>query len=74
MNEFGLKEKVTTRGNIHACITGDGATILGKYSNSQFATGIRILNDEAVDPKTGLPMFYDMVEDDDGRQRKEYKN
>ena len=74
VNEFKLTEKAATRGGVHSCITGDGATILGKYSNSQFATGIRILDDEAVDPKTGLPMFYDMVEDDDGRIRKKYKN
>ena len=62
VNEFGLKEKASTRGNLHACITSDSATILGKYSNSQFATGIGILDDEAVDHKTGLPIFYCMVE------------
>ena len=48
--------------------------ILGKYSNSQFATRIRVTDTYAINPKTGDLSFYDKVISEDDTERIVYKN
>ena len=54
-------------------ITGDGATILGKYSRSQFAAAFKPLDEDAIDTLTGEHIYYDMIMDQDGNERKVFK-
>ena len=74
MNEFCLKEKAITKGCVEEVSTGDWAMILGKYSNSQFATRIRVTDTYAINPKTGDLSFYDKVISEDDTERIVYKN
>jgi len=70
---YSLTQKSVTEGNTEFISRADGSEVCGKYSSSQCAIGLQIVDIDAVDPVSGQPLYYDVVEID-GRERIRYKN
>ena len=61
MREYKLKEKAILEGLVKLCLTGDGAEITRKQSDSQCTGGYKPTGEDARNPITGEPMYVDDV-------------
>lgn len=76
IDAHGLREKATsTNGSVQCCITGDGAAITtGTNIPGQTCIGFKVVDEDAIDPCTNEPEFYDDTVDDNGNITRLYKN
>ena len=73
LDVFQLKEKAL-RGELMSALTGDGAAVCTSTNTaSQSLFGFKLIDENAINPLTGLPLLCTVIEDEDGASRKSFR-
>ena len=72
LDVFQLKEKAE-RGHLRFCITGDGADLCSSTNTaSQCLFGLKLIDQDAINPISGEPLLCSFVANSDGEMRRTY--